>query len=89
MIVNPETYEPFQKGENWIDPRPWRQCVCGIFESTIPSPFIMKNEVKWFITGDLGYLNAQGYLIVTDRWRRFIRIAGETISFVGKSNTGW
>ncbi len=83
-----ETYEPFQRGKlDWSSP--WRQCLfAGYLNQQFRLLLLWKMKWKWFITGDLGYLNAQGYLIVTDRWRRFIRIAGEN-QVCRQSNTGW
>lgn len=35
---------------------------------------------KWYITGDKGKLDGEGYLTVVDRYSRFAKIAGEMVS---------
>jgi long-chain-fatty-acid--[acyl-carrier-protein] ligase len=43
-------------------------------------PFIKKENEKWYRTGDLGYLNEEGNLILSGRIKRFTKVAGEMIS---------
>jgi long-chain-fatty-acid--[acyl-carrier-protein] ligase len=44
------------------------------------NPFETINGKTYYKTGDLGYVDDEGYLFITGRLKRFIKIAGEMIS---------
>lgn len=44
------------------------------------SPFIEIEGKKWYRTGDIGYFDQDGYLILSGRLKRFTKIGGEMIS---------
>jgi len=44
------------------------------------NPFEDINGERYYKTGDLGYVDDEGYLFITGRLKRFIKIAGEMIS---------
>jgi acyl-[acyl-carrier-protein]-phospholipid O-acyltransferase/long-chain-fatty-acid--[acyl-carrier-protein] ligase len=41
----------------------------------------------WYDTGDMGYLDGDGYLWHAGRFRRFVKIGGEMVSLVAVENT--
>lgn len=60
-------------------------CVRGpnIFSGYLGSPraaFIEIRGKRWYRTGDIGHIDADGYLIISGRLKRFIKIGGEMIS---------
>jgi long-chain-fatty-acid--[acyl-carrier-protein] ligase len=78
ITIHPETHAllpPHTEGEI---------CLRGpsVFNGYLgaPSPFIEINNQKWYRTGDLGKLDEEGYLILSGRLKRFIKIGGEMIS---------
>lgn len=80
-VVDPETDEevaPGEVGEFAVRPRrPWTtmQGYQGMPERTVEA---WRN--LWFHTGDLGYVDVEGYAYFTDRAKERIRRRGENIS---------
>lgn len=63
-------------------------CVFGpnVFEGylgTKKDPFIVINGKRWYRTGDRGYIDPSGTLMLTGRLKRFVKIGGEMISLGG------
>lgn len=52
----------------------------GYLDTTLVSPFEEFSGKKWYKTGDLGYVDVDGFLFITGRLKRFVKIAGEMIS---------
>jgi len=52
----------------------------GYLDADIESPFLEKDGKTRYKTGDLGYLDDDGYIFITGRLKRFVKIAGEMIS---------
>lgn len=52
----------------------------GYMDKNIESPFIEIDGKEFYKTGDLGYIDEDGYVFITGRLRRFIKIGGEMIS---------
>ncbi len=52
----------------------------GYVDASVESPFVEFSGKKWYKTGDLGYINTEGFLYITGRLKRFVKIAGEMIS---------
>jgi malonyl-CoA/methylmalonyl-CoA synthetase len=77
-IVNPDTFKnvsPGKNGEIWlksasITPGYWRK----------PKETRENFEDGWFRTGDLGYVDEDGYYYLTDRIKHIIITGGENVS---------
>jgi long-chain-fatty-acid--[acyl-carrier-protein] ligase len=79
ITIHPETLKLLSKGSDG------EICVRGpnIFYGYLGnprSPFIEIDGKKWYRTGDLGHLDAEGCLILSGRLKRFTKIGGEMIS---------
>lgn len=48
-----------------------------------PSPFIEVDGKKWYRSGDRGFINEEGALLLSGRLKRFVKIAGEMVSLGG------
>lgn len=77
-IVDPETHRDRFIGKTGL------VCACGpnVFRGywgQIPAPFIDRDDCRWYITGDLGHLDNDGFLILEGRLSRSIKIGGELI----------
>jgi long-chain-fatty-acid--[acyl-carrier-protein] ligase len=58
----------------------------GYPDKDVPSPFVTVNGKEYYKTGDLGYVDEEGYLFITGRLKRFIKIGGEMISLPAIEN---
>ena len=81
--VNPETHKKLPSVHDEGE-----MCVRGpnIFSGYIgkqKDPFLMIDGKKWYCTGDLGYLDKEGNVILSGRLKRFTKIGGEMISLGG------
>ncbi|MCK5856755.1 MAG: AMP-binding protein [Bacteroidales bacterium] len=52
----------------------------GYMDKNIDSPFVEIEGKEYYKTGDLGYVDKDGFVFITGRLKRFIKIGGEMIS---------
>jgi long-chain-fatty-acid--[acyl-carrier-protein] ligase len=45
-----------------------------------PSPFRQRNGKRWYVTGDLGEMDGEGFIRLAGRLKRFLKVGGEMIS---------
>lgn len=79
LIVDPEGDRVFEKDKEG------EICVKGpnVFSGYIAEkkdPFMTIDDEKWYRTGDLGYFDDKGHLILSGRLKRFTKVAGEMVS---------
>lgn len=77
--IHPETQKPLRYGEEG------ELCVRGpnVFKGYLiqkKSPFIEIHGKSYYCTGDLGYINENGGVVLSGRLKRFVKIGGEMIS---------
>ncbi len=79
-IVTIESHQPVPQGQQGLILARGPNIFSGYLNKGISSPFIIVNGKQWYSTGDLGYLDSEGSLILSGRLKRFIKIGGEMIS---------
>lgn len=45
-----------------------------------PAPFVEADGRQWYVTGDLGWIDDEGFLVFAGRLKRFLKAGGEMIS---------
>lgn len=79
-IVHPETYEDVPLNKQGLILARGANVFSGYLNKDVASPFVQHNGKQWYKTGDLGVLDDDGYLTISGRLKRFIKIGGEMIS---------
>jgi long-chain-fatty-acid--[acyl-carrier-protein] ligase len=80
--VHPETLEPLPQGAQGLILARGASIFKGYLNSNITSPFVEVCGASWYRTGDLGFLDSAGNLIISGRQKRFVKIGGEMVSLV-------
>lgn len=80
LIVHPETYEKLPNGSQGLILTSGPNIFNGYLNPDVKSPFIEIDGKKWYKTGDLGFIDEEGYLTLSGRQKRFIKVGGEMIS---------
>lgn len=82
LILDQEHKGPVPKGTEG------EVCISGsnVFGGYLGSPrnpFINLEGKQWYLSGDRGYLDERGYLILSGRLKRFVKVGGEMVSLGG------
>jgi long-chain-fatty-acid--[acyl-carrier-protein] ligase len=80
QIVNVETHAPLPQGETGMILVSGPSIFSGYIGDDVPDPFVELDGKRWYVTGDLGYLDRDGNLTIAGRLKRFVKIGGEMIS---------
>jgi long-chain-fatty-acid--[acyl-carrier-protein] ligase len=79
-IINHETHVLLPQGEQGLILARGQNIFSGYLNPGLASPFITVEGREWYNTGDLGYLDLQGNLVLSDRMKRFVKVGGEMVS---------
>ena len=81
-VVDPETYEELPTGESGMILIGGVQVMQGYLNNPEKTDSVIKemNGTRWYVTGDKGYLDSDGFLFIIDRYSRFAKVGGEMIS---------
>lgn len=81
-IINPDTGKELPTGEAGmilIGGPQVMQGYLGSPEKTAKAIWTLEGA-RWYVTGDKGFVDADGFLTIVDRYSRFAKIGGEMIS---------
>ena len=78
-IVHPDTLEKVPVGTPGLILARGPNIFSKYINPDVASPFVQYDNKSWYSTGDLGYLDEDGYLMISGRQKRFIKIGGEMI----------
>jgi len=79
-VVHPESRKPIASGKTGLVLAHGTSVFYGYLDKKIRSPFVEMDGKKWYETGDLGFLDEEGYLTLAGRLKRFVKIGGEMVS---------
>ncbi|MBI9062665.1 MAG: AMP-binding protein [Marinilabiliaceae bacterium] len=80
IILDTETNQAVETGQAGMIYVMGTNVFDGYLNEPDLHPFESINGVPYYKTGDLGYMDEEGFLFITGRLKRFIKIAGEMIS---------
>ncbi|PWJ62534.1 MULTISPECIES: MFS transporter [unclassified Fibrobacter] len=82
LIVDPDTNEPLPTGEAGMILIGGCQVMKGYLKDPdrTNSVIVMKDGIRYYRTGDKGYLDQDGFLTIVDRYSRFAKLGGEMVS---------
>jgi len=81
-IVDPESFEELPIGEEGMILIGGTQIMKGYIKQPEKTAAVIKeiDGVRWYVTGDKGRLDEDGFLTIVDRYSRFAKLGGEMVS---------
>lgn len=81
-IIDPETGVELERGEEGMVLIGGSQVMKGYLndEEKTAQVLIKEGDINWYVTGDKGKLDSDGFLTLVDRYSRFVKTGGEMIS---------
>ncbi|MCK5774975.1 MAG: AMP-binding protein, partial [Bacteroidales bacterium] len=79
-IIDLETAKILETGKDGMIVVRGRSIFNGYLDKKVEKPEVEINGKTFYKTGDIGHYDEDGYLFITGRLKRFIKIGGEMIS---------
>src|SRR5262249_38682189 len=79
-VVDMDTGEPLPPGKMGMLLVSGPTVFPGYLDYDGPSPFREMNGKRWYVTGDLAEMDADGFVTFVGRLKRFLKAGGEMIS---------
>lgn len=79
-VVDPDSMKPLPVGERGLLLVHGATIFPGYLHYDGPSPFHEHDGKRWYITGDLAFVDADGFIHFAGRLKRFLKAGGEMIS---------
>jgi len=80
MVVDPDATKPLPVGERGLLLVSGATIFPGYLHHDGPSPFHEHDGKRWYNTGDLAFVDAEGFIHFAGRLKRFLKAGGEMIS---------
>lgn len=80
LVVDPDSMQPLSAGQRGLLLVHGDTIFPGYLHYDGASPFHQHDGRRWYITGDLASLDAEGYIHFAGRLKRFLKAGGEMIS---------
>ena len=87
-VIDPETKQERPPGASGMILTTGPQLMAGYLANPTASgtAVICLDGARWYVTGDKGYLDEDGFLWIVDRYSRFAKIGGEMVSLGAVEN---
>lgn len=86
LVVHPETLEEVPINTQGLILARGPNVFSGYLNPGLESPFVEVKGKQWYRTGDLGELDEEGFLTISGRLKRFIKVGGEMVSLSAIEN---
>ncbi|HEV3272182.1 MAG TPA: AMP-binding protein [Candidatus Methylacidiphilales bacterium] len=80
LVVDPDSMEPLPAGDRGLLLVHGATIFPGYLHYDGPSPFHERDWKRWYVTGDLARVDAEGFIHFAGRLKRFLKAGGEMIS---------
>jgi acyl-[acyl-carrier-protein]-phospholipid O-acyltransferase/long-chain-fatty-acid--[acyl-carrier-protein] ligase len=82
MIVDPDSFEPLPTGEDGMMLIGGTQVMKGYLGDEEKTKSVIKeiDGIRWYVTGDKGHVDEDGFVTIVDRYSRFAKLGGEMVS---------